>query len=236
MKTYIILKDGAESNFLLGKSILKKNTVFMSGKEVTLEKYDLFYSINVQGVIRLFYIPNDSSIENNKNLLEVTGNRKYNVNNILQGSLKNTNIVIEGSDGVGKTTLVKELAKNGLLTQDRAVEEVTRSMKTYRSRKERIQRVETYLRNNPSKKLVFLYLSNEDVLYNRVFSREVVDEFDKESIISQRLYIDTYNALRNYPNLFLVDCLDKAPEEIANKVIQLTNLDRQATRKEEDER
>lgn len=236
MKAYIILKDGAESNFLLGKSILKKKYCFMNGKEVTLEEYDSFYSINVQGVIRLFYIFDDSNLGNDKNLLEVTGNSRYNVNNILQGSLRNTDIVIEGSDGVGKTTLVKALARNGVLTQDRAVEEVTRSMKTYLSKKERIQRVETYLRNNPSKKLVFLYLSNENVLYNRVFSREVVDEFDKEAIISQRLYIDTYNTLRNYPNLFLIDCLDKTPEKIAYEVIKLTNLDRQAIKEEIDER
>mgnify|MGYP001111242964 CR=1 FL=1 len=222
MKTYIMLKDSAEKNFLLDKNILKKKAAFVNGKKITIEKYASFSSMDIQDTVRLFYIPEKSDVEVNKNFIEVTENRNYKVDNILKGSLRKTNLVIEGGDGAGKSTLVNELAQKGILTQDRAVEEVTRSMKTYLTRDERIQKVERYLRNNPAKNLVFLYISDENVLHDRVFNREIVDEFDKEAIVTQRLYLDTYNTLKNYPNLFLVDGLNKNPQEIANEVIRLT--------------
>lgn len=222
MKTYIILKDGAEELFLKDNNMIDSKTIFTNGQNVTIESYDLFCCVNVPGIVRLFCIPENSYLSNYKNFINVTGNNKYNINNILKGSLHNTNIVVEGADGSGKTTLVTYFAQMGLLTQDRAVEEVTKSMKTYLSENERVARVEKYLRDNPSKNLVFLYLSDEDVLYDRVFSREVLDEFDKDAIISQRLYKDTYEKLKSYPNLFLVDCLNKTPEVIANEIIELT--------------
>lgn len=40
--------------------------------------------------------------------IDITLNEKYLLKNILNGSLKKTNIVIEGADGVGKSTLVME--------------------------------------------------------------------------------------------------------------------------------
>lgn len=141
--------------------------------------------------------------------------------NIFKGSLKKTNVVIEGADGVGKSTLAKNLALEGILVQDRAVKEITQKMREEISDITRINGVEEYLKEDEKRKVFFLYLSDEKVLKERIYTREFVSEFDKKAIIFQRLYLDTFDKLRNYKNLFLIDCLNKTEEDLLTEIKEL---------------
>ena len=62
---------------------------------------------------------------------------------------------------------------------------------------------------------------DEESLKKRIYSREVVSEFDKKAIIFQRLYLDTYYNLKNYKNLFLIDCLNKTEKDLLAEIKEL---------------
>lgn len=121
--------------------------------------------------------------------IDVTSNEKYQLKNILSGSLKKMNLVIEGADGVGKSTLIRNLANKGYLAQDRAVKEVTQKIREEISSEERISGIKEYLQSDLNRKLVFLYLSDETVLKERINTRSLITEFDKKALIFQRLYV-----------------------------------------------
>ena len=141
--------------------------------------------------------------------------------NIYKGSLKKINVIIEGADGVGKSTLAQNLAVEGILTQDRAVKEITQKMREEIPDTIRINKVKQYLKEDKNRKVIFLYLSDEESLKKRIYSREVVSEFDKKAIIFQRLYLDTYYNLKNYKNLFLIDCLNKTEKDLLAEIKEL---------------
>ena len=129
--------------------------------------------------------------------------------------------MIEGADGVGKSTLVAELAYKGYITQDRAVNEVTRKMREEIPKEDRIQGVKEYLEMDKNRKLVFLYLSDENVLKQRIESRKNISEYDKKALIFQRLYLDTYNGLKSFSNIYIIDCLGKTPAELVKEIENL---------------
>lgn len=172
-------------------------------------------------IITIFYFFNGTSEKPLNDFIDVTLNEKYLLKNIFKGSLKKTNVVIEGADGVGKSTLAKNLALEGILVQDRAVKEITQKMREEISDITRINGVEEYLKEDEKRKVFFLYLSDEKVLKERIYTREFVSEFDKKAIIFQRLYLDTFDKLRNYKNLFLIDCLNKTEEDLLTEIKEL---------------
>ena len=221
MKTYIALKDNLERIFLSDKVLIRKWIIKKGSKEVFVEKYKGFYSIKIPDIIRLFFISQNSTIKPHNDFIDVTGNKLYKISNILNGSLKKINIIIEGADGIGKSTLVNELAQQGYLSQDRAIHEVTQSMREYIPKEIRVENVRKYLAENKNRRLIILYLSDEEVLRERILNREEISEYDKKAIIYQRLYIDTYFALKDFENIFLIDVLGKSPKQIATEIIKL---------------
>ena len=221
MKTYIALKDNLERIFLSDKVLIRKWIIKKGSKEVFVEKYKGFYSIKIPDIIRLFFISQNSTIKPHNDFIDVTGNKLYKISNILNGSLKKINIIIEGADGLGKSTLVNELAQQGYLSQDRAIHEVTQSMREYIPKEIRVENVRKYLAENKNRRLIILYLSDEEVLRERILNREEISEYDKKAIIYQRLYIDTYFALKDFENIFLIDVLGKSPKQIATEIIKL---------------
>ena len=221
MHKYIILKDNLERIFFTGKKLLLSKKIYKEGRELFLEKYEGFYSIKIVGIIRLFYISENSNVKRYRDLIDVTKNKLYKIENILKGSLITTNIIIEGADGTGKSTLTRELAQKGYLCQDRAIREVTQSMREYIPKEIRVYNVKMYLEEKKNSKLVILYLSKEEELKKRIFSREEISEYDKKALIFQRLYLDTYFSLQHYQNIFLLDGYNKTPEELVQSVIKL---------------
>ena len=221
MKKYVTLKDNLERIFLSKKKIIKSYFLTKENHNLLVEYYNGFIAVHIEGIVTIFYFFNETDEKPLNDFIDVTSNEKYQLKNILSGSLKKTNLVIEGADGVGKSTLIRNLANKGYLAQDRAVKEVTQKIREEISSEERINEIKKYLQADLNRKLVFLYLSDESVLTNRINSRELITEFDKKALIFQRLYVDTYNHLSNFRNLYIIDCSGKAPEELIKEIEKL---------------
>lgn len=221
MKKYVTLKDNLERIFLSKKKKIKSCFLTKENHNLLIEYYTGFITVHIEGIITIFYFLNGTDEKPLNDFIDITLNEKYLLKNILRGSLKKMNLVIEGADGVGKSTLIRNLADEGYLAQDRAVKEVTQKIREEIPSEERIGEIKKYLQVDPNRKLVFLYLSDESVLENRINSRPLVTEFDKKAIIFQRLYIDTYNHLSNFDNLYIIDCLGKTPEDLTKEIEKL---------------
>lgn len=221
MKKYVTLKDNLERIFLSRKKKIKSYFLTKDNHNLLVEYYTGFITVHIEGIITIFYFFNGTDEKPLNDFIDITSNEKYLLKNILRGSLKKINLVIEGADGVGKSTLIRTLANKGYLAQDRAVKEVTQKIREEIPNEERINEIKKYLQADLNRKLVFLYLSDESVLENRINSRELITEFDKKALIFQRLYVDTYNHLNNFKNLHIVDCIGKTPEDLTKEIEKL---------------
>lgn len=221
MKKYVALKDNLGRIFLSDKIKIDSYKLKIGKNEILVENYNGFSTVTINGNITIFYFSDETEQRPFNDFINVTQNKLYLLENVLKGSLKQTNIVIEGADGVGKSTLVAELAYKGYITQDRAVNEVTRKMREEIPKEDRIQGVKEYLEMDKNRKLVFLYLSDENVLKQRIESRKNISEYDKKALIFQRLYLDTYNELKSFSNIYIIDCLGKTPAELVKEIENL---------------
>ena len=212
MKKYITVKNNLERIFLSQRVQNKTFQIIKEKQKLIVEYYDSFIAVNITGIITIFYFFNDTCEQPHNDFIDVTLNEKY---------LLKINVIIEGADGVGKSTLAQNLAVEGILTQDRAVKEITQKMREEIPDTIRINKVKQYLKEDKNRKVIFLYLSDEESLKKRIYSREVVSEFDKKAIIFQRLYLDTYYNLKNYKNLFLIDCLNKTEKDLLAEIKEL---------------
>ena len=221
MKKYVALKDNLGRIFLSDKIKIDSYKLKIGKNEILVENYNGFSTVTINGNITIFYFSDETEQRPFNDFINVTQNKLYLLENVLKGSLKQTNIVIEGADGVGKSTLVAELAYKGYITQDRAVNEVTRKMREEIPKEDRIQGVKEYLEMDKNRKLVFLYLFDENVLKQRIESRKNISEYDKKALIFQRLYLDTYNELKSFSNIYIIDCLGKTPAELVKEIENL---------------
>ena len=221
MKKYVALKDNLGRIFLSDKIKIDSYKLKIGKNEILVENYNGFSTVTINGNITIFYFSDETEQRPFNDFINVTQNKLYELENVLKGSLKQTNIVIEGADGLGKSTLVAELAYKGYITQDRAVNEVTRKMREEIPKEDRIQGVKEYLEMDKNRKLVFLYLFDENVLKQRIESRKNISEYDKKALIFQRLYLDTYNGLKSFSNIYIIDCLGKTPAELVKEIENL---------------
>lgn len=220
-RIFLALKDNLLDIFLADKKFLKSCAMFQYGKKVRKNIYQNFFTISIED-ITLIYITQSEKYLIHNDFIEVTNNERYSILNILAGFVTSTNLVVEGSDGVGKSTLVANLAQLGILCQDRAVKEITKMMKPHIDEQQRVLTVSRYLEDNSNCKVVFLYMSNESELYKRIYSRKIISEYDKNTIIFQRLYVDTYLKLSQiYNNIYLVDCFGKTQADMVNDVLRV---------------
>ena len=193
MKKYITVKNNLERIFLSQRVQNKTFQIIKEKQKLIVEYYDSFIAVNITGIITIFYFFNDTCEQPHNDFIDVTLNEKYLLRNILKG----------------------------ILTQDRAVKEITQKMREEIPDTIRINKVKQYLKEDKNRKVIFLYLSDEESLKKRIYSREVVSEFDKKAIIFQRLYLDTYYNLKNYKNLFLIDCLNKTEKDLLAEIKEL---------------
>ncbi len=217
---YLALKDNLLKIFISDKVKLGTEYVRCGKIDVIKTLFQDFYTLEFKNIVTLIYIQENKLEIKHADFIDVTENSKFYIEDILNGSVVNANTVIEGSDGVGKSTLVANLAQLGILCQDRAVNSITKKMKPEIESNERLFSIQKYLDEEPSRKVIFLYLSSEFELNKRIYSREFISEYDKHSIIFQRLYVDTYMKIKEkYKNIFLLDCLNKSEEDMVKELL-----------------
>ena len=127
-------------------------------------------------------------------------------------------IILEGTDAVGKTSVINNLKKYQLFDRDK---NICRLFDFNISLIDRVNKLKDYLINNKNY-IIFLINNDKDELERRVNLRETIDEYDKYTYLYNLLYLETYLYMEQnnllYGKLFMVDCTDLSIEEQTNKV------------------
>ncbi len=156
-----------------------------------------------------------------RGFIEVTGNSNFENANIYNGSIISDNTIIEGTDGVGKTSTIEELLKIGIICQDRCTEVISANMLFEIPIEVRAKKYQEYLKNT-DKKVIFLVNNNKEEIERRINIRNRLSEFDKFAFEYNTLYLETYNYMKKRNmlegKLFLVDCTDFTINEQVNAV------------------
>ena len=163
-----------------------------------------------------------------KGFIEVSGTKEYENYGIYNGSIKCNNIILEGTDGVGKTETIKRLLSEGIICQDREMEVISKNMFFEVPMEERAKKYDEYLKRN-DKHIIFLINRDKEELERRINSREKLSDFDLEAFKYNQLYEDTYlymkknNLLNN--KLHLIDCtnlnIDEQVKVIKDYIMEL---------------
>lgn len=161
-----------------------------------------------------------------KGFLEVTNMEVYEEENIAKGSIKLSNIIMEGTDGVGKSVSVEQLLRMGIVCQDRSIVVVSHNMFFHIPMEVRAREIEDYLINRDGY-ILFLVNNSKEELERRINSRDVISEYDLEAYRYNCLYLDTYNYMLEknmlHDKLFLVDCTGLNIDEQVGKILEVIN-------------
>ena len=202
--------------------IIKKRTKYRDNKYIV--EVDEFFKPTEFTMIEVS--SDNDSLEDYillKSFIEVTGNPKYENRNIINGSIKKSNVIIEGTDAVGKTTTISNLLADGIICQDRCEEVISKNMLFDISNEKRADEIyNEYFSKSNDKIIIFLANFDEKELMRRVTSRSKISEFDLEAYKYGLLYKETYDYMRAHyrtdNRLKLVDCTGLGIEEQYEKV------------------
>lgn len=143
-----------------------------------------------------------------KGFIEVTGNEIYENSNIYKGNIISNNTIIKGTDGVGKSTTIEKLLKQGIICQDRCMEVISANMLFNISMKERAKRYQNYLKKT-DKNVIILVNNDKKEIETRINLRTKLSEFDNQAYEYNVLYLETFNYMKKrnmlMNKMFLVD-------------------------------
>jgi thymidylate kinase len=127
-------------------------------------------------------------------------------------------IILEGTDAVGKTSVINNLSNYKLLDRDK---NICRLFDFNVSLVDRANKLKKYLDSNENY-VIFLVNNDKDELEKRIQLRETADEFDKYAYLYNLLYLETYLYLKQKNllggKLFMVDCTGLSLERETIKV------------------
>ena len=130
-------------------------------------------------------------------------------------------IALEGTDAVGKTSVINKLRDYQLFDRDK---NICKLFDFNISLIDRVNQLKEYLNNNKNY-IIFLINNDKEELEKRVNSRKTIDEYDKYTYIYNLLYLETYLYMEMnnllYGKLFMVDCTNLSLEEQTNKVKEI---------------
>lgn len=153
--------------------------------------------------------------------IDITKEPIYEDRAILNGSVISNNTILEGTDGVGKTTTIIELLKEGIICQDRCMDMISKNMLFDIPMDKRANKYQNYLKNS-DKNIIILVNTDKKELEKRINQRKVLSEFDLLAYEYNKLYVETYNYMekRNMleNKMFMVDCTGLTIKEQANAV------------------
>lgn len=159
-----------------------------------------------------------------KGFIEVTSIKGYDNKDIYNGSIKKTNIILEGTDGVGKSYTSEQLLKYGIITENREMDTFSNNMVFEISLEDRAKLYNEYLKKNNN--IVIFMVNNDDKeLEERVLSRKNISEFDMECVKYNNLYLKTYNYMKDKKltenKLLIFDTTNLSKREQIKKIIEL---------------
>ena len=127
-------------------------------------------------------------------------------------------IVLEGTDAVGKTSVINNLKDYQLFDRDK---NICKLFDFNISLLDRVTKLKEYL-NNSKDYIIFLINNDKEELERRVNLRKTTDEYDKYAYLYNLLYLETYLYLEQNDllsgKLFMVACTNLSLEEQTNKV------------------
>jgi hypothetical protein len=133
-------------------------------------------------------------------------------------------IILEGTDAVGKTSVIESLPNYNLKDRDKFIS----SLFLFNiSLEDRVKHLVNYLKNS-NNKIIFLINNDKIELENRVNKRPIKDEYDKYTYIYNLLYLETYlymeqnNLLNN--KLFMINVTNLNINEETKKVENLLSI------------
>ena len=97
-------------------------------------------------------------------------------------------IALEGTDAVGKTSVINNLKNYQLLDRDK---NICRLFDFDISLIDRVNKLKEYLKNNKNY-IIFLINNDKEELERRVNLRKTIDEYDKYTYLYNLLYLETY--------------------------------------------
>ena len=133
--------------------------------------------------------------------------------------------VLEGTDGVGKTSTIEGLIKQGIVCGDREPY-ICQYMLFNVDMGTRCKAYEEYFRTGGNA-VIFLVNNSKEELERRVYGRGRVSEFDRETYAYNLLYKETFGEMQKYQTygkLKMVDCTGLTIEEQIEKVKQCLML------------
>ena len=132
-------------------------------------------------------------------------------------------IILEGTDAVGKTSVINNLKDYKLLDRDKKI----CSLFDFNiSLVDRVNNLKEYLQST-NNYVIFLVNNDKDELERRIQLRKVVDEYDKYAYLYNLLYLETYLYMKQKnlldDKLFMVDCTGLSLEEETKKVKEIVD-------------
>ncbi|MCI9234245.1 MAG: hypothetical protein HFH08_06640 [Bacilli bacterium] len=229
------LKDAADKIVqIILLNIVNENIVFTRKKYMTLKPRILLqlkqnklfnsYYLWKNRLVKILDYKGYSVIEQmdifkypvERDLIEVTKNKHVN-----SETLKVVSLILEGTDGVGKSTVGAHLLKHGILCQDRSEDIICKYMLFDVEEKIRLLGIQQYLFLHSDLKMVFLVLDDKKELERRISSRKKISQYDLQTYQYNCLYEKTYQQLEYLPNLYRVDCKKKKVEEIVKEIMEI---------------
>lgn len=193
VKRYVSTREGTLSTYLEKCAMIDQytyswKTVYHYKKQNNNEEFFVERHLNGLTMIKA------NSFLPIKGLVDVTTNPRYWDSNISKVMISRA--IIEGTDGVGKTTTITRLIEEGIVCLDRS-EFICQYMLLDVPMKVRILAYKEYLKKIAPYFIVFLTNDSRDELERRINRRSVISEFDKIAYEYNLLYQKTYKAMAN---------------------------------------
>ncbi len=132
-------------------------------------------------------------------------------------------IILEGTDAVGKSSVINNLNDYKLLDRDK---NICKLFDFNVSLLDRVNKLNEYLNNNKNY-VIFLVNNDKEELERRVDLRDTIDEYDRYTYLYNLLYLETYFYMEKNDllcnRIFMVDCTGLTLEEQTNRVKEIVD-------------
>ncbi len=214
--TQVIKIDKKEFEKVINKTekwIKKRRRIYKQGLyQIDVDDFEI---PNTFTMIEVFGNKSDL-FDTPKGWIEVTNVKEYQNKNIYHGSIHKTNIIIEGTDGIGKSETIKRLLLQGIICKDRDSSVISSNMLFEIPMETRAKKYFQFFKTNDDI-VIFLINNDKQELLRRVLSRKQISDFDLDTCEYNKLYKETYEYMKQKNmlerKLYMVDCTGLNIEE-----------------------